>query len=162
MIITSEKVKINPYFMNEWNDSMKLLGFIPFAEKNYAAQYYTIPLLEPIYIEDKMVSCVGMIYLGNINLWSEQEMEAREAIVKHNENKNIPKVRKAKLLTQEQEDKYLNILQERKDKPFMLFFVGGDDQSSFLRFKNEQEAYSHLELASCFEDLFEDKELQYY
>lgn len=161
MFLKNDVVKINPYFMRQWQN-MTFLGFIPFGNIDYAAEYYTVPLKEKIKVKNTVVDHVSPVFLGCPDIWSEQEISARTYIEEHIKNKTRAKKYKTKKLTEEEISHYELVLENRKNKPFVLFFVGGDDQSSFLRFADQNEAKEYLEMADCFEDLFCNSEIQYY
>lgn len=162
MFLEKNQVKINPYFLKM--KGLSFLGYIPFGNNDYRFEYYTVLLKEKLTLESgKVVDHVGVIFEGiNESIWSDQEMEAEDLLKKNEEKLKEQKPKKKELLSEDRLRKYEKILNNRKTKPYILFFVGGDDQSSFLRFENKEQALKHLELVDFFEDLANDKELQYY
>lgn len=162
MFLEKNQVKINPYFLKM--KGLSFLGYIPFGNNDYRFEYYTVLLEEKLTLESgKVVDHVGVIFEGvNESIWSDQEMEAKDLLKKNEEKLKEKKPKEKELLSSQSLEKYKKIIDNRTSKPYLLFFVGGDDQSSFLRFKNREDALNHLELADFFEDLADDKEIQYY
>lgn len=148
MFLKNDVVKINPYFMRQWQN-MTFLGFIPFGNIDYAASIIQFRLKKKLRLKILLWTMYRLFFLGCPDIWSEQEISARTYIEEHIKNKTRAKKDKTKKLTEEEISHYELVLENRKNKPFVLFFVGGDDQSSFLRFADQNEAKEYLEMADC-------------
>jgi hypothetical protein len=162
-----QKMKNNPLLKNydqlttyfkKWMDGSELVAVIPtLAPQDPKSRSY--------YASCNQLSAVFLYqnqpyHLGDENLYGkarfflfDSECEHLFSFQKKQNSQSFEAIPK------ENFEKQMNIINQN---PFVLFFKGCDDGHVGKRFPTEKDAMEYLQIMDYFEEIFEDKDLQYH
>lgn len=162
-----KKMKTNPLLKNyplltdyfkQWIDGSELIAVIPTlddTDPKRRSYYSSINQLSAVFLYKN-----NPYHLSDENLYGKErfflfdsEYENLFTLQKNPYSKNFESVPKDNF------EKKMNIINQ---KPFILFFKGCDDGHVGKRFATEKDAIEYLQLINSFEEIFEDKDLQYH
>jgi hypothetical protein len=148
-----DEVKIDDYFKTFIGGS-KLIGFIPL--KDHAQHsYWSVDCEHPTYKRVVPVFAVPpnrvqQVYSKSKRANFEQKMP--EFVFDSEYTK----------LTSKKKEIADAMKKHLEDNPFVLYFMGCDDGSKGMRFKNEQEAMEYLQMFDFFDEVINEPDMQYH
>lgn len=169
MLLNQKQAKMENrgYFSGFSKKPYTLLGFLPLLSDCY--QYYTMKAeysLDTSIVEDLMnrqiwkdytkneITHVSPIF-GGIDPSFQTDTEYYAAEQQKWVEDGLPHKKSFTF----KDDERLEILKNRSENQYILFFHGCDDGHFALRFKNAQDAKEYLEMVETFDDVMENENL---